>query len=290
MQTPRDESVQVGGLRLQYRDWGGSGQPIVLLHGLASTSHIWDMVAPILANDFSVAALDQRGHGRSEKPDHGYDFASTTADLQGFIDALKLDKPLIVGHSWGGSVALEHAVAHPDVPIGLCFVDGGTIEISGRPGATLDKAREDMSPPVFNGVTIDQLKERARSRRWFGSMTAQLEETLLANFEVLDDNTIRAWLSRENHMRIIEALWDHKPSTLYSSVQCPVLIMPARQESEANADSRGFRREDAVSVASSRLPVSKTVWLEDSIHDVPLQRPQLVADVIKEHIQNGFFG
>ncbi|MCH7746124.1 MAG: hypothetical protein IIC84_08640, partial [Chloroflexi bacterium] len=53
---------------------------------------------------------------------------------------------------------------------------------------------------------------------------------------------------------------------------------------------RRFRREDAVSVASSKLPVSKTIWLEDSIHDVPLQRPQLVADVIKEHIQSGFFG
>ena len=290
MQTPRDESVVVGELRLQYRDWGGSGQPIVLLHGLASTSHIWDLVAPILTNDFSVVALDQRGHGLSEKPDHGYDFASMTADLHGFINALELDKPLIIGHSWGGSVALEYAVTHPDIPIGLCFVDGGTIEISGRPGATLEKAREDMAPPIFNGVTIDQLKERARSRQWFGSMTAQLEETMLANFEVLEDNTIRARLSRENHMRIIDALWDHKPSTLYSSVKCPVLIMPARQDSGNDADSRRFRREDAVSVANSKLPVSKTVWLEDSIHDVPLQRPQLVADVIIEYTQNGFFG
>ncbi|MCH7786907.1 MAG: alpha/beta hydrolase, partial [Chloroflexi bacterium] len=140
MQTPRDESVVVGELRLQYRNWGGSGQPIVLLHGLASTSHIWDLVAPILANDFSVVALDQRGHGLSEKPDHGYDFAFMTADLHGFINALELDKSLIIGHSWGGSVALEYAVTHPDVPIGLCFVDGGTIEISGRPGATLEKA------------------------------------------------------------------------------------------------------------------------------------------------------
>ena len=290
MQTPHDKSVVTGELRLQYRDWGGSGQSIVMLHGLASTSHIWDMVAPILANDFAVVALDQRGHGLSDKPEHGYDFASLTNDLHGFINALKLDKPLIVGHSWGGSVALDYAVAHPNVPKGLCFVDGGMIEISARPDATLEQVKEDMAPPVFSGITIDQLKERARSRRWLGSMTAQLEETLLANFEVLEDNTIRARLSRENHMRIIEALWEHKPSTLYSSVRCPVLIMPARQDSGSDADSPRFKREDAVSVASSKLPASKVVWLEDSIHDVPLQRPQLVADVIKEHIQDGFFG
>ena len=282
--------MMVGELRLRYRDWDGSGQSIVMLHGLASTNHIWDLVAPILANDFAVVALDQRGHGLSDKPDHGYDFASMAADLHGFIDALKLDKPLIVGHSWGADVALEYAVLRPDVPKGLCFVDGGTIEISARPGATLDQTKEDMAPPVFSGVTVDQLKERARSRQWFGSMTAQLEETLLANFEVLEDNTIRARLSRENHMRIIEALWEHKPSTLYSSVRCPVLIMPARQDSGSDADSPRFKREDAVSVANSKLPVSKTVWLEDSIHDVPLQRPQLVADVIIEYTQNGFFG
>ena len=45
--VPKDEWVDLNGLSFHYRDWGGSGQPIVLLHGLASTCHIWDMVAPI---------------------------------------------------------------------------------------------------------------------------------------------------------------------------------------------------------------------------------------------------
>ena len=289
-QLARDESVVVNGLRLQYRDWGGSGQAIVLLHGLASTSHIWDLVAPILANDFAVTALDQRGHGRSDKPDHGYDFATMTSDLHGFFDALKLEQPLIVGHSWGGSVALEYGVRHPGVATGLCFVDGGMIEISGRPGATLEQAKIDMAPPVFDGITADQLRERARSRKWLGSMTEQFEETLLANFDVLEDGFVRARLSRDNHMRIIEALWEHKPSTLYASVECPVLIAPARRKGDEPPAARRFGREESVRVASAKLPVSKTVWLEDSIHDVPLQRPQLVADVIAEHVKSGFFG
>ena len=74
----KDKYASANGLRLHYRDWGGSGQPLVLLHGLASTCRIWDLVAPILAEDFSVVALDQRGHGLSDKPDHGYDFASVS--------------------------------------------------------------------------------------------------------------------------------------------------------------------------------------------------------------------
>ena len=109
-------------------------------------------------------------------------------------------------------------------------------------------------------------------------------------FEVKDDNTVRARLSRENHMRLIEACWDHHPSRLYTRVKCPVLLMPARRTDADPEAARRFRREEAIAVASRELPRSETVWLEDSIHDVPLQRPELVATVIREHIESGFFG
>lgn len=288
-QTPRDEWVPINGLRFHYRDWGGTGQPLVLLHGLASTCHIWDLVAPILADAFSVVALDQRGHGESEKPDYGYDFATVAKDLEGFIQARGLDRPIIAGHSWGADVALEFAVARPDMPKGLCFVDGGMIEPSARPNMTLELAKEQMAPPDFTRVTAQGFIERVRSRDLGPLLTPQLEKILLANFEVLEDNTIRAMLTRDNHIRIIEALWDHRPSALYSRVQCPVLLMPARQLNRESARDRRLRREASVAMAAKSLPTSKTVWLEDSIHDVPLQRPELVAGVIREHIEKGFF-
>ena len=286
---PKDEWIDLNGLQFHYRDWGGSGQQIVLLHGLASTCHIWDLVAPILASRYSVFALDQRGHGQSAKPDYGYDFKTVGDDLHAFINALNIESPVIAGHSWGGDVALEYAVANPQVPKGLCFVDGGTIEISGRPGATLEQAKEQMAPPYFNGVTVDQIRERASSRGILDFTSPRFEEMLLANFDVQEDNTIRARLSRENHMRIIEALWDHRPSELYPDARLPVLLMPARREEDDPEAARRFRREESIATASKLLPISDTVWLEDSIHDVPIQRPELVADVISEHFDNGFF-
>ncbi len=282
-QAPSDEWVTVDGLSFHYRDWGGSGQPVLLLHGLASTCHIWDLVAPFLAQECSVIALDQRGHGESAKPNEGYDFASVSGDVLGVISQLGWDTPVVVGHSWGGSVALEMAVRAPGSMKGMVWVDGGMINSSAR-YSSVEDAKLEMAPPDFTGVRADGFLERVRSRRPGHGMTPEVADIVLANFEVLEDQTLRARLSRANHLRIIEALWDHRPAELYGRVQCPVLIMPARQQNSSAAQERG------VDEAEELLPNSKTVWLEDSIHDVPLQRPELVADLIKSHLADGFFG
>ena len=288
-QAPSDESVDINGLEFHVRDWGGSGSPIVLLHGLASTCQIWEQAAPILVSDYRVIAMDQRGHGHSAKPDHGYDFSSVGNDLMGLIEAKGLEQPIVVGHSWGGDVALEFAVAHPGVARGICLIDGGMIEPSVRHG-TLADAREQMAPPIFTGVTLDQFVERIRTRRDPAVMTPEFEAVILANFEVLEGNTIRAWLSRDNHLRIIDALWDHHPPQLFPKVECPALVLPARRDDSPEAAERNERRAQSVQTAVDALPKGKVVWLEDSVHDVPVQRPELVAGVIKEHIESGFFG
>ena len=289
MPTPNDCYIDLRGLPFHYRDWGGDGRPVLLLHGLASTCHIWDLVAPLLAADFRVVALDQRGHGLSAQVEDGFDFATVSRDAAALIAALGWERPVIVGHSWGADVALELAAAQPGLTAGLIFVDGGTIEPSARPGWTLEQAREDMAPPIFTGFTPDMMRERVMSGARFGPNPSEaVVEAVLSNFRVLEDGTIQANLRRENHLRIIDALWDHKPSQLYPTLQCPVLMLPARQ-STPDAHDRRFRREESIAKAASLLPVSKTVWLEDSIHDVPLQRPELVAKAIGDHISGGFF-
>ena len=70
--TPTDRAVPGDGVSLHARDWGGNGQAVVLLHGLASNARIWDGVAPRLAGaGLRVVALDQRGHGASDQPASG---------------------------------------------------------------------------------------------------------------------------------------------------------------------------------------------------------------------------
>lgn len=290
-QHPTDNHVVVNDLRMHYRDWGGSGDLVVLLHGLASNCRFWDLAAPLLTRNFTVLALDQRGHGSTDKPDSGYDFATIADDLLGFLQVIGVERPLIVGHSWGGNVALELATRHPSVPRALCLVDGGLIELSAIPEMSLEKARVDLAPPDMTHLTMEQLLDMAKDYLPNGRGTAsEIADFLQANFDVVDDGTIRPKLTRENHMRIIEAMWDHKPSRSMGLVNCPVLLMPARQDGDEAVAERRFGREKAVERASRLLPVSRTVWLEDSVHDVPIQRPELVAKVITEQAQNGFLG
>ena len=288
---PVERTATLNSLTLCYRDWGGAGKSIILLHGLASNSRIWDLVAPILASNSSVIAIDQRGHGKSDKPRGGYDFNSVTDDIAQFIIKMKIDNPVIVGHSWGGSVALSLAVRYPTLVSGLCFIDGGLIEISRAPGNTLELALDRMAPPVWDGITEERVMQRMKQRNWgtrdSTSLSASLEDIVMANLTVDNDGFVKARLNRENHLEIVRAFWAHKPSDMFPQVQCPVLILPARLGSPD--DERGEFRDQMVSLAQETIPTSEVIWLENSIHDVPLQRPELVSRLVSERIENGFF-
>src|SRR5881397_3346679 len=108
--APRDRYVTVNGIRLRYRDWGGGRPPLLALHGSAAHAHWWDPVAPFLARDYRLLALDWRGHGRSAWPrPPAYRTEDFVADLLGIADRLRLDPLAVAGHSMGGHIALAFA-------------------------------------------------------------------------------------------------------------------------------------------------------------------------------------
>ena len=95
-------------LRIIAHNMEGTQVPFLLVHGLASNARMWDGVAVVLAAaGHPVVAVDQRGHGRSSKPDEGYDFDTIVADLVALIASLGWVRPVVVGQSWGGNVVIE---------------------------------------------------------------------------------------------------------------------------------------------------------------------------------------
>ena len=111
-------------VRLRATRWPGEGVPVLLLHGLASSRRFWDLVVPGLAG-LRVVALDQRGHGDSERPSGPYDGATVVADALTALDALGLSRVVVVGHSWGAGTALRLAATAPERVLAVVAVDGG---------------------------------------------------------------------------------------------------------------------------------------------------------------------
>ena len=158
------------------------------------------------------------------------------------------------------------------------MVDGGYIEPSSLPNWNWEKAREQLAPPNFGQVTLQQVTERIKSGNLAPYMTPAIEKIIAANFYVTPEGFARPNLSRENHMKVVRALWEHKPSLLFPHVRCPTFILPCWKD--APDQSRIGHQERLVDRAENLLPNGRVVWMEDSIHDVPLQRPRRVAQLL----------
>jgi pimeloyl-ACP methyl ester carboxylesterase len=109
----REAYVTVPGARIFYRDSGGSGVPVILLHAATGSSRVWDYQFPAFAAaGYRVIAFDRRGWGRTEI-DSGSQAGTAAADLLAVLDQLKLDRVHVVGTAAGGFVALDFTLSYP---------------------------------------------------------------------------------------------------------------------------------------------------------------------------------
>jgi 2-hydroxymuconate-semialdehyde hydrolase len=116
-------TADVDGLSVAYRR-AGQGEPILLLHGIPTSSRLWDLVGPGLAGDFDVIAPDLVGYGRSEKPLDRDVSVSAQADLMSaLMDALSIERATVVGHDIGGAVAQILTVRRAERVARLGLVD-----------------------------------------------------------------------------------------------------------------------------------------------------------------------
>lgn len=110
-------------VKLEVLDWGGTGRPLIFLAGLGNTAHVFDDFAPKLAPEFHVYGITRRGFGASSAPDSGYLADRLGDDVLAVISALKLDRPVLVGHSIAGEELSSVGSRHPEKIAGLIYLD-----------------------------------------------------------------------------------------------------------------------------------------------------------------------
>ena len=143
-------TVTIHGHEVRYRR-AGTGEAIVLIHGLAGSSVTWRDVMPRLAEDYDVIAPDLLGHGESAKPMGDYSLGAMASGLRDLLAILDVEKATIVGQSFGGGVAMQLAYQHPDLCNRLVLVGSGglgrevswLLRLCSMPGA------EQLMPLIF---------------------------------------------------------------------------------------------------------------------------------------------
>lgn len=149
------------GVKLEVLDWGGDGPPLILLAGLGNTAHVFDELAPHFTAHHHVYGITRRGIGASDIPlptDENYNADRLGDDVLAVMEALKIDKPVLAGHSIGGQELSSIGTRHPEKVAGLIYLDaayayayydsnGDTLTID------VDVVRRDLFALPYAGVS-----------------------------------------------------------------------------------------------------------------------------------------
>jgi len=165
-------SVNSGDVEIFYRRFGTPGRtPVIIVHGLSFFSYDWTETASMIAQDREVAAIDMRGFGESTwSPTHDYKLESMSNDVIAVLDAMKWDKAVLMGHSFGGRVCLATAGWKPERAAGLVCVDfAPDLAAAGRKHVAERIGRQpDVFASVDEAMTYhhDDPGNAARRARW----------------------------------------------------------------------------------------------------------------------------
>jgi haloacetate dehalogenase len=272
-------TVRAHGIRIN--TWlGGTGSPVLLLHGYPQTAQMWHKVAPPLTGEYTVVCPDLRGYGDSDKPRDGYDKKTMARDMHELMRALGHDQYAVVGHDRGGRVAHRQALDYPDAVTRLCVLDiVPTHTVFAQTDRHLAAAywhwfffqAPDLPEVLIGGAPEAFLRYVFRALAFH---VAAIEEPLIREYvrAFTLPGTIRA--SLEDYRAAARQDFDDDERDLAKRVRCPVLaIWGELGKMHAIFDVLATWKDKADALEGHPLPCG---------HFIPEEAPeQLLADLRK---------
>jgi pimeloyl-ACP methyl ester carboxylesterase len=257
--------VKANGITLHYYRTGNGSQPsMVLAHGYTDNGLCWMDTALAMEKRYDVIMYDLRGHGLSEAPATGYDINDNVSDIVGLIKALKLQHPVIIGHSLGGSIAAVVAAQYPDIPKKVVLID----------------------PPGLLKPLFETSEDMNRARSWFARDMNNLKH--LSKEELIKEAAKRhpaiseaargRWADSKMQMKpqIIDSVLTIPPLKPYlPKITVPTLILKA----DANDTIRKMEID-----AVSKQPNIKIYHVKGAGHLVHLERPEESLAVLNDFL------
>ena len=253
-------------MALRVWEWPGEGPDALLLHGIGNYGRYWDLVADAVDGRMRLVAPDARGHGDSGRPADGYAPEDFVADAMAVMEAERMRRPVVIGHSMGGFHAAAFTVAHPERVRALVLIDvGPRVEEAGSSRAR----RLSLGRP-------DRFPDEASALAYLHETSPGYGDAVYANRMAWvfrpDGTGGLMWRSSKDALRTILDDSKHSASRVWGrlgEISCPVLVVRGtRSPSFADATARAML---------ATLPDARLVEL-DAGHNVPLDRPAELAD------------
>ena len=254
-------SVSVDGAEVAYAQQGRLAlPPLVLLHGWGASHKFWKYAFSAFAPRWRVIAPDLVGFGLSEKPDRDYRLEALSQWLGKFLDALKLDKVVLVGHSMGGTISLLHALDHPGRIRKLAVVNPLVC------GAT-----------AFNAKTRFCMMPGVRRLLYLGSRLAPVRRWVTRDFSYV------AAYDRELSEDLIRGTYQSTFDSLLSAAK--VDLRPRLPELSVETLSIGTDRDQLVASDQYGLvPAQRRELIADTGHIPMIERPAEFNRILNEFL------
>jgi haloacetate dehalogenase len=282
------ERIQTSETEIELVRWG-EGPPVLLLHGYPQTHAMWHLLAPRLAEDFTVVAADLRGYGDSSKPfgeeDHStYSKRAMAGDQAAVMESLGFDSFAVVGHDRGGRVAHRMALDYPDRVTKLAVLDiVPTRHIFETVGKELATAYYhwffyiqpyDLPETLIGGNPSYYLRKKLGG--WGTSLETFTQEALAEYERCFDTATIHASCEDYRAAASIDLTHDGKDQDEGHKVECPLLALwGGRGVMERLYDVEAVWREYATDVRGKPL---------DAGHFLAEERPRETMLELKEFL------
>lgn len=252
----------------------GSGQPVVLVHGNPGSCQDWSRLYAPLSAHYHAMAFDRPGHGHSDRPNHN---GAVTVEVQAkllcaALDQLRVERPILVGHSWGGALALVYAMLYPRDVAGLVLLapavyesDDGVSFLSKLPAwPVIGDVMNFLFTPLLGAWLVRTDLQKAFA-------PDSVPNTYLRH-------TLSEWTrpKKVKWYSIDDALLNEslpKLSPGYSGVQLPLVIVTGDSDQIVPAEENAHRLHEA-------LPQSELIVLPKTGHQIPFTRPDAVVEAV----------
>jgi pimeloyl-ACP methyl ester carboxylesterase len=265
-------TAKVGDINIYY-EIHGEGEPLVLIYGYACHSGLWFRQIPVLSRKYRVIAFDNRGVGRSDKPDIPYTMAMMAGDIAGLLNTIGIDTAHIFGISMGGMIAQHFALNYPQRVISLilgCTTCGGVSSIQPKPesmAALFDFERLKKTPEEF----VRQVTLFCFSQKFINK-----------NPDIVDKRVAKQLehpTPLHGAMRQAEAMVGHDTYELLPKIKLPTLVI-------AGDNDRLIPFENS-RILASRTPKAELVVIKGAGHEFFIEDPEeanrAVLDFLGRH-------